>query len=278
MSSLLSAPGVLGFRAGLCVTTGLSRSTFYRDCRALVSKADPDLEILKKIRKIVLDMPGYGYRRVAAHLAREGTAVNRKKVLGLMRRDNLLCRRRRKFVTTTDSNHGLAVYPNLVPSICRRRTNQLWIADITYIRLPTGFIYLAAVLDVCSRKAIGWALGKSIDTQLTLAALQMALSARGAPLYHHSDRGVQYASSEYVALLCANSVQISMSRSGNPYDNANMESFMKTLKYEEVLINDYQTIEQAKENIDYFIGKVYNQIRLHSALGYLTPDEFDADN
>lgn len=247
----------------------------YRLMKSSPFKATPDLEIKARIQQIALDWPNYGYRRIAAQLNRSGVTVNRKKVLRLMREANLLCRRKRKFVATTNSAHGLAVYPNLKPSIPLARTNQLWVADITYIAMPQGFVYLAVVLDAYSRKAIGWALGQRIDTQLTLAALLMAINQRGAPLYHHSDRGVQYACADYVALLVSHRVQISMSRTGNPYDNAGMESFMKTLKQELVYVNEYNDIQQARNDIDHFLDTVYNRQRLHSALGYIPPQEFE---
>jgi transposase InsO family protein len=230
-----------------------------------------------QITRIASQHPSYGYRRITVELARNGYSANRKRVLRLMRENHLLCRRKRKCLATTDSSHGLAVYPNLKPLLALARINELWVADITYIALPEGFAYLAVVLDAYSRKAIGWHLGLRIDTQLTLSALRMAIQERGAPLYHHSDRGVQYASADYVALLGAYQVQISMSRRGNPYDNASMESFMKTLKYEAVYLTEYQTYEDAKADIDHFIDKVYNQERLHSSLGYVSPNEFEAN-
>jgi transposase InsO family protein len=194
-----------------------------------------------------------------------------------MREANLLCRRRKRFVATTDSAHGQRIYANIKASICLVRVGQLWVADMTYIALPQGFAFLAVILDAYSRKAVGWAMSERIDTKLALSALDMALDKRGAPLYHHSDRGSQYASAEYIAALSRHQVQISMSRTANPYDNAGMESFMKTLKYEEVHRSEYKTLAQAWLNIDHFIGSVYNDRRLHSALGYITPTEFERE-
>lgn len=194
-----------------------------------------------------------------------------------MREDNLLCSRKKRFVHTTDSNHALLVYPNLVPDLVLTNTDQLWVADLTYLRLPHEFIYLAVVLDVFSRRCIGWHLGRHLDASLTVAALQLALSTRRvtAQLVHHSDRGVQYASQTYTQLLKQSHIQISMSRKANPYDNAFAESFIKTLKYEEVYLNDYDSLPEARSAMDTFINNIYNEKRLHSALGYLPSIEFE---
>ncbi len=211
-------------------------------------------------------------------LARRGTQANHKRVLTLMRKENLLCRIKRRFVRTTDSRHGLPIYPNVARTLLVTRPNELWVADITYVRLLRGFAYLAVILDAFSRRVVGWAMSMHIDTKLSLAALTMALETRFVAngLVHHSDRGVQYASSDYVALLKSKNIVISMSRKGNPYDNAMAESFMKTLKSEEVSLNEYETFSDAKLNIEHFIDLVYNNKRLHSSIGYITPVESEA--
>jgi len=226
------------------------------------------------IELVAADWADYGYRRVTAELVRRGVKVGWRRVLGIMREKNLLCKHKKRYVSTTDSSHGMRVYANLKPSIALVRVDQLWVADMTYIRMPQGFVYLAVVLDAYSRKAVGWAMSERIDTKLTLCALSMALKERSAPLYHHSDRGSQYASAEYVAELSGQQVQMSMSRTGNPYDNAGMESFMKTLKHEEVYRADYKTMADAWTGIDRFM-MIYNDLRLHSALGYVPPTEFE---
>jgi putative transposase len=197
----------------------------------------------------------------------------------MMREDNLLCLRRRKFILTTDSRHGFPIYPNLAGKMTLTNVNQLWVADITYIRLESEFVYLAVVLDAFSRRVIGWALDRTLEAQLAVAALQMALLRRSvnANLVHHSDRGIQYAASEYTSLLAQHGIQISMSRKGNPYDNARTESFMKTLKYEEVYRQEYRDLPEALRSLRRFIEKVYNEKRLHSALGYLPPSEFETN-
>jgi len=212
-----------------------------------------------------------------AELQRRGQKVNRKRVQRLMREDNLLCLRKRKFVITTDSNHDLPVYPNLASTLVLTGLDQLWVADITYIRLELEFVYLAVMLDAFSRREIGWALDRTLEASLTIEALQMALRRRRpAPgLVHHSDQGVQYASTDYTDLLKASGITISMSRRGNPYDNATCESFLKTLKYEEVYRSEYRDLDEARASIGTFLEKVYNQKRLHSALGYLPPAEFE---
>lgn len=236
-----------------------------------------EIKLRDAIQKVAVEMPAYGYRRITAALQRAGWVVNHKRVLRLMRADNLLCLRRRAFVRTTDSEHGLRVYPNLARDMEVNGLNQLWVADITYIRLLLEFVYLAVILDAFSRRVIGWALGRTLEADLAVAALQMALGrGRVLPgLVHHSDQGVQYASGEYTALLTEHSILISMSRRGNPYDNAQAESFIKTLKYEEVYRTEYLDFADARRRLGKFIESIYNQQRLHSALGYLPPAEFE---
>jgi transposase InsO family protein len=257
---------------------GLARSTYYYRSRqkSLEAKKE-EADLRDRIEQIVVKFARYGYRRVTYQLRREGWQVNHKRVARIMREQSLGCQIKRRWVKTTDSDHGYRVYPNLVKGLEVRRRNQVWVADITYIRILTGFLYLAVVLDLFSRKVIGWALSEQIDAELTLAALRMALEERGAvkSCIHHSDRGVQYACHAYVEELQAAGMHISMARKGNPYDNAAAESFMKTLKYEEVYLWDYQSLEDVKRRVPYFLQAVYNQKRLHSALGYVTPEEFE---
>lgn len=259
--------------SAICRALSLPRCGLYREG----GKQRDDLDLRDMIQQIALEMPCYGYRRISKELARRGWRVNHKRVLRLMREDNLLCLRKRKFVVTTDSEHSLPVYPNLVPGLALEGPNRLWVADITYVRLRREFVYLAVVLDAFSRRCVGWKLDRRMDDELSMCALTMALNARPvhSGLIHHSDRGLQYASRAYTGLLSACGIAISMSRSGNPYDNAKAESFMKTLKYEEVYLSEYIDIEDARESIGYFIEQVYNLKRLHSAIGYLPPAEFE---
>ncbi len=261
----------------LCELFGVSRSWYY-DKPSVEQKAERDVELRDAIERVVLEFPGYGYRRVTEQLRREGWDVNHKRVLRVMRQGSLLCQLRKRFVVTTDSAHRYRIYPNLLKGMVTDSLDRAWVADITYIRLPTSFVYLAAILDAYSRKCIGWALSRFIDTRLTLAALRMALERRQSPrgFIHHSDRGVQYASGEYIEVLESARARISMSGKGNPYDNAKAESFFKTLKTEEVYLKEYRTIEDADANIGRFIEDVYNRKRLHSSLGYLPPVEFEA--
>ncbi len=256
--------------------TGLSRAGFYR-WRVPRQATPVEMELRDQLQKIALESPAYGYRRITAELQQRGFAVNHKRVLRMMREDNLLCVRGRAFVATTDSRHNLRVYPNLAREMNPTAINELWIADITYIRLRTEFVFLAVVLDAYSRRVIGWALGRTLEAALAVSALRMALIERQpAPgLVHHSDRGVQYASYDYTETLKQHSVTISMSRKGNPYDNAACESFMKTLKYEEVYRNEYRDFHEARAGIGEFLERIYNQKRLHSALGYVPPAEFE---
>ncbi len=260
----------------MCALAKVSRAGFYRFPSAR-SGGDAEVELRDAMQRIALEFPSYGWPRMTEELQRRGWAVNHKRVYRLMREDNLLCLRRREFVATTDSAHALPVYPNLAHEMTLTGLDQLWVADITYIRLLAEFVYLAVILDAFSRRVIGWALDRTMEDTLTLRALRMALEQRKPVpgLVHHSDRGVQYASGDYTDLLRAHGIVISMSRKGNPYDNAKAESFMKTLKYEEVFREDYRDLAEAHVGIRRFLEQVYNQKRLHSALGYRPPAEFE---
>jgi putative transposase len=282
-----------GCVATLCPMAGISRACYYRHRRGLdtpesscseadLSEADlseapgtaADADLREQIQQVALESSYYGYRRITKQLHRQGITANHKRVLRLMRQDNLLCLRKKHFVATTNSDHGLSVYPNLAADMEVTAPDQLWVSDLTYIRLGHEFIYLAVVLDACSRRCLGWSLGRRLDAALATSALRMALKER-TPTVHHSDRGVQYASSEYTNLLKEHGIKISMSRKGNPYDNAKAESFMKTLKYEQVYLSEYENLGDARKQIGYFLEAIYNQKRLHSSLSYLPPAEFE---
>ena len=235
-----------------------------------------DAFLLERIRAIATEFPCYGYRRVTAQLRRNGIMVNRKRVHRIMAQNGILCTIRRKYRVTTNSRHGLVKYPNLIKGLIPVRTDELWHSDITYIRLEAGFAYLAAIIDGFSRKAIGYALGRTLCSMLTIAALNDAIRTRDtASLTHHSDQGFQYCSREYVKILESNGIAISMSGKANPYDNAKMESFFRTLKVEEVYMSEYRTYEDVLNCIPYFIEEVYNSKRLHSSLGFMPPEEFE---
>lgn len=256
----------------------MSRASFYRQQSAPTPGPDPDMNLRDAIQRIALEFPSYGRPRITAELKRRGWEVNHKRVHRILREDNLLCLRRRKFVVTTDSGHHLRVYPNRARQMVLTDVDQLWRADITYVRLQEEFVFLAVILDGYSRRVIGWALDRTLESGLALQALRMALSRRriGPGLVHHSDRGVQYASHDYTDLLHSQGIQISMSRKGNPWDNAACESFMKTLKYEEVYRSEYRDLAEARSSIGQFLERIYNRKRLHSALGYVPPAEFEA--
>jgi transposase InsO family protein len=268
----------LGSISKACQVAGLPSSTFYyKPDKQRKRRDDEDEKLRQQIERIHEEFPGYGYRRVTRALKRRGLKVNEKRVRRVMKKFGLRPITWRTFVRTTDSRHALPVYPNLAKNRQVRAVNQVWVADITYIRIRSSFVYLAAILDLYSRRVVGWAISKRIDTELCVTALGLALETRRAHgCVHHSDRGVQYASAAYVALLRQHGLQISMSAKGNPYDNAFMESFYKTLKYEEVHLSNYETYEDVIERLPFFIEEVYNRKRLHSSIGYVPPTEFEA--
>ena len=263
----------------MCQLAGVSRAGWYRRRQPSRPAAEQEMAVRSALQEIALQHRWrYGSRRLTQELRRRGLDVNRKRVVRLMREDNLLALPRRRWVLTTDSEHALPVYLNLARRLQVTGKNQLWVADITYVRLQCEFVYLAVVLDVFSRQVVGWALEPTLATGLVLAALQQAISARQPPpgLVHHSDRGVQYAAAEYVALLQQQHMIASMSRPGNPYDNAFCESFIRTLKREQIDAQQYQDLERLRAQVGEFIEQYYNRQRLHSALGYVSPEEFEA--
>jgi putative transposase len=261
----------------MCQLVPVSRAGFYRSLQEQ-RPVEEEMAVRSAIQQIAVEhRRRYGYRRISAELRRRGMGVNHKRVARIMREDNLLAVQPRQFVVTTDSDHKLEVYLNLASRMKLTGIDQLWIADITYIRLKTEFVYLAVILDGFSRKVVGWALGRTLASRLTITALEQAIAKRQPPpgLVHHSDRGVQYASEEYIALLEKQRMISSMSRPANPYDNASCESFIKTLKREEIYANQYDDLEHLRANIEEFIEQYYNRQRLHSALGYCSPEEFE---
>lgn len=263
-----------------CELAGVSRAAFYRRWGETAPREE-ETQLRDVVQRLALANRHYGYRRIGALLRREGWSVNHKRLSRIMRQDNLLCLSKPLFKPpTTDSRHSWPIWPNLARHLAPMATNQLWVADITYVRLAEAFIYLAVVLDAFSRRVVGWAIADHLRAELALAALQMALDSREVipgGLVHHSDRGIQYACGDYIQRLQAAGIQPSMSRVACPYDNAMAESFMKTLKSEQVDASDYQDLDHARADIGVFIEEVYNRQRLHSALDYLSPMEFEID-
>lgn len=268
-----------------CELLGLQRIEYYRwidKDDSFLKRTQGDLLILVEIKKIIKKFTGYGYRRVTKEMQHQGYNVNHKRVLRLMHDNKLSFQKKRSFIpSTTDSNHDNPVYPNLIKGLEITHPDQVWASDITYIQLDTGFAYLASILDIFTRKCIGWNMSRNMKTDLVIEALDMAIDMRWNSnikgLIHHSDRGVQYTSNEYTDRLKGMNIQISMSRKGNPYDNAYAESFFKTLKVEEVYLNEYSDINDAWDNIQRFIEDIYNKKRLHSALGYMSPIDFEQE-
>jgi len=275
-----AAPGAGVSVERLCRLAGVSRAGYYRDWQS-AAPGEEETDLRDAIQRLALAQRHYGYRRITALLRRAGRVVNHKRVLRLMQADNLLCLRQPVFrPATTGSRHSWRVWPNLARHLHPMAVNQLWVADITYVRLDVAFVYLAVVLDAFSRRVVGWAMADHLRASLALDALALALATRPVvrdALVHHSDRGVQYACGDYIARLEAHGIVPSMSRAGCPYDNAMAESFMKTLKHEEVDGRPYHDLADASRAIGTFIDTVDNRHRLHSALGYRAPDEFEAD-
>lgn len=260
-----------------CTALGVSKAGYFFWSKK--EPVQPDA-LLASIQKVALKNPRYGYRRITHELHRQKMNANHKKILRIMRQNGLLVKRKASFKPkTTNSNHDLPIYPNLIEGLVLTRLNQVWVSDITYIGLLDEFVYLAVVMDKYSRKILGWQLSRDIDSQLCIDALEKAFESRKGQslsgLIHHSDQGMQYACSEYTKRLTERDILISMSRKGNPYDNANAESLIKTIKYEEIYLTEYESFQDAYENIETFIEKVYNKKRLHSAIGYQPPAEFE---
>jgi transposase InsO family protein len=260
----------------MCELAGVSRASFYRHWEE-VAPSEAEMALREAVQQAALAHRFYGYRRVL-EVRKEGYQVGGKRVRRMLRDDNLLAIRRRKFVATTDSQHAYRVYPNLAAHLELTDVNQLWVADLTYVRLQAEFVFLAVVLDAYSRRAVGWALGRRLDAGLALAALNMAIDNRHPQpgLLHHSDRGTQYASAAYVGRLESIQAVPSMSRAGRPWENGKCESFIKTLKQEEINARSYASLEELGRNVEEFMEQIYNRQRLHSALGYQSPEQFEA--
>jgi len=254
---------------------GIKRATLYYQPK-IINKKQKELRIRKKIEEISREHPYYGYRRITAQLRREKVIVNHKKVLKMMKELGVQGRIKRKYISTTNSRHNNKIYANLIKDKKISGINQVWCADITYIRILNGFIYLAAIIDIYSRKIMGYAIGKTLSPKLAIIALNIAIATRNTNnLIHHSDQGIQYACKDYIKILKDNGIRISMSEKGNPYDNAFVESFFKTLKQEEVYLWEYETFSDVADRIPYFIEDVYNRKRLHSSLGYRPSEEYE---
>lgn len=260
----------------MCELAGVSRASFYRDWEQKAPR-EAEMALRDAVQRMALAHRDHGYRRITPLIQRAGFVVGEEKVRRILRSDNLLAVRRRKFVVTTDAQHRFRVHPNLAESLELTAINQLWVADITYIRLRREPVFLAVVLDAFSRKAIGWELGRSLETKLPMAALEAAIANRHPQpgLVHHSDRGTQYASNEYVKRLEACGAHLSMSRPASPWENGKCESFIKTLKREQIDARRYGSFTELRDHVEEFIEQIYNKVRLHSALGYHSPDEFE---